>query len=65
MPSVFERLGLRFAVITFWRFENDGIIALGIERRVEINQVNAGVGKNLAVAEPVEIVAEKEFVHAG
>ncbi len=32
-------------------------------RRVEINEVNALVGKFLWVAQPTEIVAEKETVH--
>jgi hypothetical protein len=31
-----------------------------LERRVEINEVNAGVGKNIRVPRPLEIVAEKE-----
>jgi hypothetical protein len=35
----------------------------GIERRVEINEVNAGVGENLRIAQPLEIVTEKEAVH--
>jgi hypothetical protein len=43
--------------------EQDVVIRVGIERRVEINEVNAGVGKFLWVAQPLEIVAEKEAVH--
>ena len=36
---------------------------IGIEQRVEINKVNAGGGKNIRIAQPLEIVAEKEAVH--
>jgi len=41
----------------------DFVIRIGIERRVEINEVNARFGKKLRVAQPLEIVAEQEAVH--
>jgi hypothetical protein len=37
-------------------------IRIGIERHVEINQINAGVRKNFRIAQPLEIVTEEEFV---
>jgi hypothetical protein len=43
--------------------EQDIVIRVGIERRVEINEVNAGVGKKFLVAQPLEIVAEQEGIH--
>jgi hypothetical protein len=43
--------------------EQDVIICVGIERRVEIHEVNAGVRKKLRIAQPLEIVTEKETVH--
>ena len=45
--------------------EQDVVIRIGIERRVEIDKVNAGVGKHLRIAQPLEIVTEQEAVHAG
>jgi hypothetical protein len=43
--------------------EQDVVIRIGIERRVEINEVNAGVRKNPRVAQSLEIVAEQGTVH--
>ena len=39
------------------------VIRIGIERRVQINEVNARVGKKLLVAQPLEIVAKQQTVH--
>ncbi len=63
MPCILERLDLRFAFVSIRRFEKNGENAIGIEWRVEINQVNAGIGKRLAVSKPIQIVAKKQFVH--
>jgi len=60
MSSVFERLNLRFAFMSIRRFEMNSVIAFGIERRIEKNQVNAGIGKLFAVAQQIQIVAEKQ-----
>ena len=43
--------------------EQDVVIRIGIERRVEIDKVNAGVGKKLRIAQPLQIVTEMEAVH--
>ena len=43
--------------------EQDVVIRIGIERRVEINQINARVRKKLCFAQPFEIVAESKAVH--
>ena len=54
---------LRLARLAGSLAEQDIIIRIGIERRVEINEINARVGKNLGIPQPLEIVTEKESVH--
>ena len=63
IPSVREGVKLRLARLAGSLAEQDIVIRTGIERRVEINEINAGVGKHLRVAQPLEIVTEKEVVH--
>jgi hypothetical protein len=63
IPSVRESVELRPARLAGSLAEQDVVIRIGIKRRVEINEVNAGVRKNLLVEQPLEIVAEKEAVH--
>ena len=73
IPGVRESVELRRAGFAGSLAEQDIVIRVGIKRRafaatewlrprrrVEINQVNALVGKFLGVAQPLEIVAEKE-----
>ena len=62
MPGVLKRLDLRLAVLSLGRFEEEIVVALGIERRGEVNEVN-GFGREV-VAEDVEIVAVVKRVHA-
>jgi hypothetical protein len=53
-------VGVRL-VVAAGRFEEQIVVALGIERRVEIDEVNGFVRKMLA--EDLEIVAVIELVH--
>jgi hypothetical protein len=62
MPGVLEGFNLRLAVVAARRFEEQVVVALGIERRVEIDEVN-GCVRNV-LAEDLEIVAVIELVHA-
>ena len=55
---------LRLAGLAGGLAEEDVVIRIGIERRIEINQVNAGVRKNPGIAQPFQVVAEKQAVHA-
>jgi hypothetical protein len=61
MPGVLEGFNLRLAVVAAGRFEEQVVVVLGIERRVEIDEVNGFVRKVLA--EDLEIVAVIELVH--
>ena len=64
IPGVGEGVKLRLAGFPGSLAEKDVVIGVGIEGRVEINEVNAGVGKFLRVAQPTEIVAKEKPVHA-
>ena len=61
-PGIGEGVELRLAGLAGLFAEQDVVIRVGIERRVEINEVNAGVGKFLGVAQPTEIVAKEKPV---
>ena len=63
IPSVREGVKLRLTRLAGSLPEQDIVIRIGIERRIQINEVNAGVRKNLRIAQPLEIVTEKEAVH--
>ena len=60
IPGVGEGVELRRAGFAGRFAEQDVVIRIGIERRVEINEVNAGVRKNLRIAQPLEIVAKMD-----
>ena len=63
IPRVRERVKLRLTRLAGRLAEQDVVIRIGIERRVEINEVNARVGKNFHLPQPLQIVAEKKAVH--
>ena len=48
-----------------WGFEEEIVVALGIERRVEVDEVHARIREVRTVAADVEVVAVEESVHAG
>ena len=62
-PGVGESVELGLAGLAGSLPVQDIVIRIGIERRIQINEVNAGVRKNLRIAQPLEIVTEKEAVH--
>src|SRR5450631_454717 len=62
MPGIFERGNLRVAFVSLRRFEEDGIIALGVKSgRPKINKIDRFIRNVLTVN--IEVVAEIEFVH--
>ena len=61
MPRVFKGRDLRLALVPLGRFEEEIVVALGIERRVEVDEVN-GFSREV-VAQDVEVVAEIELIH--
>lgn len=52
---------LRRARLSLGRFEQEIVVALGIEWRVEVDEIN-GLGRDV-VAEDVEVVAIVELIH--
>ena len=60
MPSVVERGDLRRRLFAALLAEEDVVGGVGVEGRVEVDQVDAFVGDVLA--QDVEVVAEVEFV---
>src|ERR1039457_6422514 len=61
MPRVFKRRDLRLALVPLGRFEQEIVVALGVERRVEVDEVNGFVLEVLA--EHLQVVAEEKLVH--
>ena len=39
------------------------LFGLGVKRRVEIDEIDAGIGKLFPVPQPTEVIAEIEAVH--
>ena len=64
-PGVGESVELGLAGLAGHLAEEDVIVRVGIEGRIEVNEVNAGVGKFFRVAQPAEVVAKEKAVHAG
>jgi hypothetical protein len=63
-PGVGEGVELRLTRFTGSFTEQDVVIRVGIERWIEINEVNTLVRKFLGIAQPTEIVAKEKPVHA-
>jgi len=64
-PCVGEGVELRLAGLAGGFAEEDVVIGVGVERGVEVFEVNGGVGEFPGVAQPTEIVAEEESVNGG
>ena len=62
-PCVGESVELGLAYFSTRFAKEDVVIGIGIERRVEIDQIDTRVGKLLPIRKPFEIVAEIEAVH--
>src|ERR1039457_1091148 len=58
-PGVAEGMELRLAGLAGLFAEEDVVVGVGIERRVEVFEVNAVVGEFPGVAQPTEVVAEE------
>ncbi len=62
-PNVCEGVELRLAGRPRRFAEEDVVVGVGIEGRIEVNQIDAGVGKLFGVSEPLEVVPEIKAVH--
>ncbi len=62
-PGVDEGVELRLAYFAAGLAEEDVVIGVGVEGRLEVDQIDAGVGELFRVPEPLEVVPEVEAVH--
>ena len=63
-PRVGESVKLRLAYLPARFAKQDVVIRVPIKRRIEINQIDARVGKFLSIRKPFQIVAEIQAVHS-
>jgi hypothetical protein len=61
MPGVLKGSDLCVGLVYLGCLEEYRVIALGIEWRIEIDQINRLV-RNV-IAKDIEVIAEEEFVH--
>ncbi len=57
-PSIGEGVELRLAYLPARLAKEDVVIGVRVERRIEINQIDAGVRKFFLIRKPFQIVAE-------
>jgi hypothetical protein len=62
-PSVGEGVELRLTHLPTRLAKENVVIGVRIKRRIEIDKINARVGKFFPVGKPFQIVAEIEAVH--
>ena len=60
VPGVLEGGDLGSGLLAAFFLEEDVVVGVGVEGRVEVDEVNGGVGD--VVAEDVEVVAEIELI---
>ena len=62
-PRVSEGVELRLAYLPARLAKENVVIGVRIKRRIEIDQINTGIGKFLSIREPFQIVAEVQPIH--
>ena len=65
VPAVLEGCDLGVAVAAGFVAEEDVVAAVGVEGRVEVDEVDGGVGEVVGVAQDGEVVAVEEGVGVG
>src|SRR5437763_1872863 len=63
-PGIGEGVELRLAYLTARLAKENVVISVRIKRRIEINEIDAGVRKFFPIGKPFEIVAEIQAVHS-
>lgn len=61
VPEILERGDLGVGLVALWRLEQQVVVALGVERRVQINQVHRF--SSHVLAQDMQVVAEIQPVH--
>ena len=62
-PGIGEGVKLRLAYFAAGLAEENVVIDVGIERRIEIDEIDARVRELARVAQPAEVIAEIKPVH--
>jgi hypothetical protein len=57
-PGIGESVELRLAYFAAGLAEEDIVIGIRIKRRIEINEIDAGIGKFFRAPQPAEVIAE-------
>ena len=65
VPGVFKGGDLGFAVGAAFGFEEHIVVAVAVEGRVEVYEVDAAIGEVVSAAQDVEVVAVEESVAHG
>ena len=63
-PGISEGVKLRLAYFAAGLAKEDVVIGVGIKRRIEINEIDAGIGKFFPVPQPTQVIAEIQPVHS-
>jgi hypothetical protein len=64
-PRIGEGVELGLAVRAAGFLEQDVVVGVGVEGRVEVFEVHAGIREDVLVAQPTEFVAKQQPVHGG
>ena len=64
---MFQRFSLRVVILGLAYFaagfsEEDVVIGIGIKRRIELNEIDAGIGEFFRVPQPRQVIAEVKAV---
>ncbi len=62
-PSISEGVELCLAYFAAGLAEEDVVIGIRVKRRIEINEIDAGIGKFFRIPQPAKVIAEVKPVH--
>ena len=62
-PGIGEGVKLRLAYFAAGLAEENVVIGVGIERRIEIDEIDAGIGELLGVPQPGQVISKIKAVH--
>ena len=63
MPGVFESGYLRLGLDAGFVFEKNIVIPVRVKRRIEINEIDTGVGEIIPILQDFQVIAVVESVH--
>src|SRR5436190_15811964 len=63
-PCIGESVELRLAYLSARLAKKDVVIGVRVKRRIEINKINARIGKFFPIGKPLQVIAEVEPIHS-